>query len=486
MGAVLHSVDQPAAVSPLRTLGASSPARYFTKARKPACIVLALAALALSGCGNNYRPVVSAINPVGPAGQPSKFALAISSTGANSPGLITTVDYSGDTIVNTTTIGVNPYYLVLNPSGGEAYTLNGNGTINSFPIETTLLTSDIQSTTSPVSPTLSPSLSSQGTFLYVAQTGLNSVAEYNGTPPAIQQQLPTGPGTVYTVTSSAAPRVYAIAQGASATAPGNVSAIETTTNTISTTIPVGIAPVYGVMTADARRAFILNKGSNTVSVINAQTNAPDTFTNTTTNVVGNTIPVGTAPVWADFAPTYNELLTANAGTGTTPGSVTIISIPLCSATTVTSNPACDVANPVDAVGFGTVVANIPVGINPVMIAVLQDGTQAFVANAGVVGQAATGTTPAVADVPGSVSVINLATNTVIATIPAVTNDTNALDSVIHGHPNFISVTTGNPYGKGYVTATGSNDLTILRSDLDSVQTHLSLQGQGMQVRVTAQ
>ncbi len=30
-------------------------------------------------------------------------------------------------------------------------------------------------------------------------------------------------------------------------------------------------------------------------------------------------------------------------------------------------------NPVDAVGFGTLVAHIPVGIDPVMVAVLQDG-----------------------------------------------------------------------------------------------------------------
>jgi len=36
------------------------------------------AVLFLAGCGNQYRPVVSAINPVGPAGQPTKYAVAIS------------------------------------------------------------------------------------------------------------------------------------------------------------------------------------------------------------------------------------------------------------------------------------------------------------------------------------------------------------------------------------------------------------------------
>ena len=42
----------------------------------------------------------------------------------------------------------------------------------------------------------------------------------------------------------------------------------------------------------------------------------------------------------------------------------------------------DVAGVVDAVGFGTVLANVTVGVNPIMVAVLQDGTRAYVANAG--------------------------------------------------------------------------------------------------------
>ena len=54
------------------------------------------------GCGNTYRPVVSAINPVGPAAQPQKFAVAISTTGATAPGLVTFVDFSGDTVLKPT------------------------------------------------------------------------------------------------------------------------------------------------------------------------------------------------------------------------------------------------------------------------------------------------------------------------------------------------------------------------------------------------
>jgi len=432
-----------------------------------ALAAVSLATLGLAACGNNYRPVVSAINPVGPAGQPTKYAVAISSTGATTPGLVTLIDVSGDTVVNTTLIGVNPQYFQLASSGFEGYTLNGDGTLTSFSISSSLLASQVLQSTlfansNPVS------IYSQGTYLYVTEAGRNSVAEMTGLPPAIQEELPTGANTIYTVGAASSPRAYALVEGTSGST-GVAVPIETSSNTTDTAIPVGIAPTYGVMSADSRRAYILNKGSNSVTVINAQTNALDNFG--TVAVPQSTIPVGVAPIWADFAPTLSELLVANAGNGTTPGSVTIINIPLCSANTVPTNPNCDPSNPVDAVGFGQVLANIPVGVNPVMIAVMQDGSQAFVANAG---------NPALG-IAGSVSVINLATYSVIATIPAGPS-TNEADTMVHGHPNYIAVTTGTPTGKAYVTAADSTDITIIRSDIDAVETHLTLQGNGVSVR----
>ena len=75
--------------------------------------LVAAASASLIGCGNTYRPVVTAINPVGPAGQPTKYAVAISSTGPSTPGLATFVDFSGDTVLITANIGVDPYYLAL-------------------------------------------------------------------------------------------------------------------------------------------------------------------------------------------------------------------------------------------------------------------------------------------------------------------------------------------------------------------------------------
>jgi YVTN family beta-propeller protein len=211
-----------------------------------------------------------------------------------------------------------------------------------------------------------------------------------------------------------------------------------------------------VMTSDGKRAFILNKTDGTVNVINAQTNQLDTPL--------STIPVGVAPIWADLAPSKTELVVANAGNGTTPGSLSIINIPLCSVTALPTNPNCNSTNPIDAVGFGQVLATVPVGRSPIMVAVLQDGTRAYVAN--------------YAD--STVSVVNLTSNTVTATISVV------------GRPIYIAATQGTPTGKVYVvsadtiTPNKNSVMTVIRTDTDQVATTINLQGSGVSVRVTQQ
>ena len=453
----------------------------------------------VAGCGNNYRPVVSAINPVGPAAQPQKFAVVISTPSATAPGLVTFVDFSGDTVLITANVGVNPYYLVVNSTGTIGYTLNGDGTLTNFAISTALLSSQILQTTLLNSNGVLPaSILPQGTFTYVTQPnnnlgtafatpplGRNSIAEFTTASSTLnlQQELAISPAfsPIYVAGTPAASRSFAISQAVNG-GPGQVDTIENTSNVTldPVPIPVGSGPVYGVETADARRVFVMNQTDGTVSVINAQTNALDIVPAGATNP----IPVGTSPVWADFAPTLNELVVANAGDGINPGSVSIVSIPLCTATTQVTNPNCDINNPVDAVGFGTIVATIPVGVNPRMVGVLQDGSQAFVVNGGNPTQPcgpAVGTQPANC----SVSVINLTSNTVTSTIPLVTTAVTSTTQVNNGHPNYIAVTTGSPTGKVYVTSPESKFMTVIRTDTDTIDTTIPLQGFGVSVRVTA-
>ncbi len=458
--------------------------------RSAASVALAAAGFtSLVGCGNTYRPVVSAINPVGPSAQPTKYAVAISSPSPGTAGLVTIVDFSGDTVLITAGIGVDPQYLVLNAGGNTGYTINGDGTLNVFGIVSSLITSQVTETTllagaNPVS------IFPQGANTYVTETGRNAIGQFIGTPLALKQEL-TVANPVYVVGLSGGPRAYALSQGATATAPGNAVAIDTTTNTPTTALPIGASPVYGIMTTDGKRAYIMNKGSGTVSVINAQTNSLDTLPGSTSAAPINSIPVGVAPLWADFAPTRSEMVVANAGTGTTNGTLSVVSIPLCNAAAQVTNVLCDATNPVDAAGFGTVLASPQVGVNPVMVSVLQDGSRAYVANRGNpnLSCAMLDTNGNLTSTPTgncSVSVVNLSTNVVSATIP------------IAGRPLYIAATTGTPTGKVYVVcgadatlASGIVDsnarvMTVIRTDIDAIDTTIPLQGTGVAVRVSAE
>lgn len=446
--------------------------------RKPLLTGSAAAfSLLAAGCGNQYRPVVSAINPVGPASQPTKYAIAISNPGASSPGLLTFVDFAGDTVLSTPQILSNPNYLALGGGGSQGYVINSSGSFNEFGAAnpTALISSNISQSTlsagaSPVSIT-AVTLSNTATTVFVPEPGLSQVAALSSTG-SLQQNIAVPNTPVYVVGTDGARRAYAISQGG-----GSVSSIEAGNLAVSSTIPVGSNPVYGVMTPDGTRAFILNKGSGTVSVLNVINNGPD--------VAMPTIPtsgtLGLNPIWADLSTVTSELVVLNAGDGVHPGSLSIINIPLCNSTAQATNPNCNAANPVDATGFGTVIATVPVGINPTMVSILKDGTKAYVANAG----------NASAGVEGSVSVVNLASGTVAATIPAVSSasatvDTTTTPGSVYGHPGTIAATSGTPTGRVYVTSPDNKYLTVIETDTNTVLTHINLQGLGVKVVVSAQ
>jgi YVTN family beta-propeller protein len=336
---------------------------------RSAASVLALGAalIGVAGCGDVFRPPVASISPVGPAAQPTKYALIISDPGGGKAGLFTMVDVSGDTVLNTTAIGIAPKYFALGYSGTEGYVLNGDGSINSFGISSYLLSNQVQTSTLFVGANAT-SIFPASAYTYITEpytAGNAKVAEAQGSPPTVKQELSVGDSPVFIAGNASASRVYAISQGAN-----NVTAIQTSTNTISNVIPVGTSPVYGVMSADNNRAFILNQGSNSVSVINVNTNQLDI------SPTANPIPVGGGPVWADLYAQGSLLVTANS----TGNSVSIISIPLCSIVALPGNPNCTTTNPTDASTFGTVLATVPVGTNPQMVSILQDGTRAYVAN----------------------------------------------------------------------------------------------------------
>jgi len=438
----------------------------------------------LLGCGDLYRPIVTSVPPVQPSPQPTKYAIVISCgnnpnpaaaeieqvcTGSTAPGLASMVDFSGDTLMVRVNLGTGPRWLALDSVGLTAYIPNTDGTINSFFIENTTETNNVN--TSTLLAGADPNtLLSTANYLYVSQPGRSSIAvlqplSSSSAPSAVLEIPITNPAAptvpqnpINLVGRSSTQRIYAISQGGNAAncpttgSTGTATAIEIATNTVSAVLPLGVCPIYGVMTKDQRRVFVLNQGGDTISVIDSEQNQLDK--NPKLNGGTGTITVGQGPIWADIYDNGAILAVANSLSNT----LTLINISVDSFGNDTPN-------------FGQIIATVPVGRGPSSVSILQDGTRAYVANR----------------TDGTVSVVSLLSNTVLKTIPlpqqpCVASQPNVLCKV---HPISIAATTGVPLGKVYVVSPDTNMLTIIRTDNDTVYTNLGLTGTGVQVRVTA-
>jgi DNA-binding beta-propeller fold protein YncE len=457
--------------------------------------VLAFAA----GCGNQYRPVVTPVNPTGPAAQPAAYITLFSQPGFGplqagavtpcagttypTPSVITLVDFSGDSILDEAQGGNGPLTFSLEASGDQVFAPNCDGTVTtSNNSANAILTKNIEtSTLLPGAGVAATNTLEDHTNLYVTQEGpngtgcpANCVAELTSTPPALKQEIPVAPSLVNLTGFGSSTRIYAISQGNSnSTLPqpswgdcdnpaavaglgemGEADAIETTSNTVSAHLALGACPVYGIMTPDGLRTFIMNRGSGTVTVINSQLNAIDSQ--------HPTIPVGAGPVYADYYRDGQVLVTANFDSNT----ISIIDASL----DIYGN---------DSATFGTVLATInlanaadcPTGsdtfcMHPVEVTVLQDGSRAYVANQGDIA----------AGVPGSVSVVNLTNYSIEKTIPLPANY----------YPHAIGSVYSYPYGKVYVASQNSPYLIVIRTDTDTISATPEMQGNIVDMRVNAQ
>src|SRR5580698_8815491 len=96
-----------------------------TGPKRPWFITGALLAVAgAAGCGNQYRPVITPVQPTGPAAQPTSYVVAFSQPGMSptqgtptnpcpatpftQPGIVTLIDFSGDAIMAQATLGTGP------------------------------------------------------------------------------------------------------------------------------------------------------------------------------------------------------------------------------------------------------------------------------------------------------------------------------------------------------------------------------------------
>ena len=452
-------------------------------------VAIAAAAL-IAGCGNNYRPVVTPINPNGPAAQPTSLAVVVSSPSPTTAGIATVIDYSGDTVMATAPIGPGPLSFTVDESGSSGYTVNSDGTLTNFPVSTQLQErlvnySTLPSTSQPVN------MYSPSTGLWVSDLDGDIVDVLTGSPQTFKLAVPVAPTPLMTVgpmligqrnytistNSTGTPTANIIPYGvacnispSTVSQSGEADAIETASYTVSARIPVGKCPVYGVESSDNKRFFVLNRGSDTVTVINSQNNTLDAcspfvdqngqtvychptlpLSTTAVTATGITPPNGTSgmtaiagPVYAEYNGTTQQLIVADYDGGT----ISVIDVSL----DIYGN---------DSSTFGTTFT-IPVGKNPASVTALYDGSRAYTANQG------DGTTN------GTVTIVNLSSHAVEKTLAVV------------GHPRTVVSTMNSLYGKVYVASPDSPYLTIIRTDQDVVGTTVLVQGNIVDVRVSTQ
>jgi YVTN family beta-propeller protein len=436
----------------------------------PAYAGLALViAVMVDGCGAGYRPVVTPINPSGPAPQPASLAAVVSSPSPTSPGIATIINYAGDTIMATAPIGIGPITFTLDATGSTGYTVNSDGTITNFPASNNLQQKNVTFSTLP-STAIPVNLFSPSSGLWMADLDGNVIDVLTGAPEEFKLAIPVAPTPIAVVGPGVvSQRNYAISQGAVATGvdcnnspttgpAGEADGIEIADFTVSSRIPLGKCPVFALLSPDSRRLFVLNRGDDTITVINSQNNTLNACTpfvnqlgrlvtchpslplSTSAGLTGPNVPAIAGPVSAEYNAATSQLIVADYDGGT----ATLIDVSL--------DEYGD-----DSATFGTTFT-MPVGANPASVTALYDGSRAYTAN----------------QADGTITVLNLTSHTVLKTV-AVT-----------GHPRTVVSTQNSLYGKVYVAAPDSPYLTILRTDQDIVDTTVLVQGNIVDVRVSTQ
>jgi DNA-binding beta-propeller fold protein YncE len=299
------------------------------------------AAALVAGCGSEYRPVITPINPSGPAAQPTSYAAVVSAPSPTTPGIATIIDYSGDTVLASAPIGPGPLTFSIDQLGATGYTINSDGTLTNFPVSNTLQAKFVNYTT--LASTAKPvNLFAPTATLWAADLDGNVADVFTGSPQTFLRSIPVAPTPVAIVGPGlGAQRYFAISQNfadstgvACNTAPhavtqnGEADTLEVSSYTVSGRIALGACPVYAVASPDKNRLFVLNRGSDTITVINS---ANDTLNACTPfqNQNGRTV---------TCHPTLPLSTSAMAATGITPPNCNLAADPTCGGMTQTAGP----------------------------------------------------------------------------------------------------------------------------------------------------
>jgi YVTN family beta-propeller protein len=339
--------------------------------------VLGILVLCLIGvsCGDQYRPV--AIPIVGPQPDPAAFhfALVLSDNGTHDPGASSRLDVSGDTNIGVAQLGLGPAHAALTPSGGRVYVANTlEDTISSYPpgTATSVTTTSLPAGSNPIF----VHTTENGT-VYVANFGSNTVAAIStSTNVALSPLIAVGNHPVALAETPNQKKLYAVNQG-----DGTVSAISLVDRTVVQTIATGTTPAWAVARSDSARIYVLNSGGGTVSAID-----------TTTDLLVGSATVGAGANYMAYDSKLNRLYVTNPVANT------------LTAVSIAADPP-------------TVLFTVPVAASPNSVAVLPDGSRAYVVSSQTIPPCTSNPSDAQLCMASQVTVVNATGGSVKTVVP---------------------------------------------------------------------
>jgi YVTN family beta-propeller protein len=431
--------------------------------------VLTLAVFAI-GCGDVFRPV--AVPIAGPPGDPqnTSFAFAISQNAPATAGSILQINVPGDSAVFSTPTGLGPVHAAFLPPG-ESRIFVANR-------DDDTVTTYLPSLTSLAPTVLNLPSGSKPVFLATTETGkmyVANVGDLSVSPPVsssvgvidgLQNVLATAiPLCSNNTTPCTAPLAAPVALAETADGKklysvnmgyGDVSVIDTGSDTVINTIPVGTSPIWALFSPDGLELYVLNQGSGTVSVID-----------TTSDAVVTTLPVGTSPDHMFVDKQFNRLYVVS-GVIPTPGNPVTDQVWIFDASVDPPKP------------LRTVTLNV---WGPSVITVLPNGLKAYIANLELTSPSTNGTpctnsstSPCQSTV--SLSVINTTNNTLQSTqsfpTVAATCNLNNVPFTQTGGVRFPAfVVSSSNHNRVYVSSCDAGLIHALNTTNDTLVTDLT-------------
>jgi YVTN family beta-propeller protein len=339
--------------------------------------VLGILVLCLIGisCGDQYRPV--AIPIVGPPPDPAAFhfALVLSNNGTHDPGASSRLDVAGDTNIGVAQLGLGPTHATLTANATRAYVANTlEDTLSSYApgTATTVTTTSLP----PGSRPIFVHTTENGT-VYVANFASNTVAAVStSSNVALSPLIHVGNQPVALAETPDQKKLYAVNQG-----DGTLSAISLVDRTVVQTIATGATPVWAAARSDSARIYVLNSGSGAVSAID-----------TATDVVIGSVAVGAGANYMAYDSKLNRLYVTNP-----------------------------VANNLTALNIAadppTVLFTVPVAASPNSVAVLPDGTRAYVVSSQTIPPCTSNPADTQSCVASQITVVNATGGSVKTVVP---------------------------------------------------------------------